>query len=103
MSTHEKLKATGNLIKKAPHIEERKEEVLLKVDEDEIAPQVWKSCCFQVSPRMITYGGQVLITCSIIVLSSVMLIRADGSCDKSSAYIGLLSFILGKFLSVIPS
>jgi hypothetical protein len=35
----------------------------------------------------------------IVALCAVMLVRADGSCDKSTPYVSLLSFLAGKVLA----
>ena len=61
----------------------------------------WKSCCITVDKNMMVYFGQLSFSFAILSFCVVMLIRADGSCDKSSPYIGLLSFMLGKLLSSV--
>ena len=63
--------------------------------------EVWESCCIRTNPHAIAYIGQVSISILILVFSFIMLIKADGSCEKSSPYIGLISFLMGKLLSSV--
>ena len=81
--------------------------VVVPVEEDheEPTPQpdVWRSCCFQLSPPGVAYCGQFTVTVMVLVISTYMLIRADGDCNKSSPFIGLISFMLGKILSSVIS
>ena len=69
--------------------------------EDKKIDHEWKSCCITVDKNMMVYFGQLSFSFAILSFCAVMLIRADGSCDKSSPYIGLLSFMLGKLLSSV--
>lgn len=61
----------------------------------------WKSCCLQVDRQMVVYFGQLAFSFAILAFSGVMLYEAKGSCEKSSPYIGLISFLLGKLLSSV--
>lgn len=65
--------------------------------------QVWRSCCFQTDPHMCSYIGQLTTSFVILGFSFIMLIKANGSCEQSSPYIGLISFLLGKLLSSVMS
>lgn len=65
--------------------------------------QVWRSCCFQTDPHMCSYIGQLSTSFLILGFSFIMLIKANGSCEQSSPYIGLISFLLGKLLSSVMS
>ena len=64
---------------------------------------IWKSCCFQLDPRGVAYAGQFTISMTVLGISTYMLLKADGDCNKSSPYIGLISFLLGKILSTVVS
>lgn len=59
----------------------------------------WKSCCFEVDRAILVYFGQLFLSIWVLCFCAIMLIRANGDCDRSSPYIGLISFILGKALS----
>lgn len=65
--------------------------------------EVWESCCLRVDPHGIAYFGQYTISLLVLGVSTYMLIKADGDCNKSSPYIGLISFLLGKILSSVVS
>jgi len=71
--------------------------------EEEKKNNVWKSCCFDVSPQGVAYTGQFLTTGFVLSISTYFLIQADGDCNKSSPYIGLISFVMGKILSSVIS
>jgi hypothetical protein len=41
---------------------------------------------------------------SVFGFCAIMLVKADGDCNKSSPFIGLISFLMGKLLnSVVTS
>ena len=66
----------------------------------------WHSCCFAggTDKQMVLYFGQLGISTAILAFSFLQLIRAEGNCDRSSPYIGLISFLMGKLLaSVVDS
>ena len=63
--------------------------------------QTWQSCCLRTDPHAIAYFGQLSISCLILAFSFIMLIKANGSCEQSSPYIGLISFLMGKLLSSV--
>ena len=65
--------------------------------------KMWKSCCFSLDPHSVTYFGQFTISLAVLGISTFMLVKADGSCEKSSPYIGLISFLLGKILSSVAT
>ena len=62
---------------------------------------VWRSCCIDADKNAMIWFGQMLIMFSVLGFCAVMLVQADGSCDRSSPYIGLISFVLGKALSSV--
>jgi hypothetical protein len=64
---------------------------------------IWRSCCFQLDPKGVAYAGQFTISMTVLGISTYMLFQADGDCNKSSPYIGLISFLLGKILSTVVS
>jgi hypothetical protein len=61
----------------------------------------WTSCCLRTSRQATVYFGQLSFAFSIAAFCAVMLVRADGDCDRSSAYISLLSFLMGKLLASV--
>ena len=61
----------------------------------------WKSCCLRTDRQAVVYLGQLSFSLTIVAISTTMLILADGDCNKSSPYISLLSFLLGKLLSQV--
>jgi hypothetical protein len=64
----------------------------------------WRSCCFTADRHVIIYVSQLMVACSVLGFSGFMLHQGGGDCEKSSPYLGLISFILGKLLShVTPS
>ena len=63
--------------------------------------EVWESFCIRTNPHAIAYFGQLLISIIILAFSFIMLIKANGNCEQSSPYIGLISFLMGKLLSSV--
>ena len=61
----------------------------------------WQSCCLKTDRQAVIYLGQMTIAFSVLAFSGAMLVTANGNCEKSSPYIGLISFILGKLLSSV--
>ena len=70
---------------------------------DDNKKEVWESCCMRTNPHAIAYFGQLFISVIILAFSFIMLVEANGSCEQSSPYIGLISFILGRVLSTVKS
>ncbi len=93
MEAHKQLTRVG-LPRVVVPIEEPPEPEPAAIDE-------WRSCCFRMSPPAIAYFGQVFVTVAIIGISTYQLHLADGDCNRSSPYIGLLSFVAGKILSSV--
>ena len=97
MDVHQSLTRVGNKpIVVIPVIQEEEEQCTQQ-------PDVWRSCCFQLSPPGVAYCGQFTVTMMVLAISTYMLIKADGDCNKSSPFIGLISFVLGKILSSVIS
>ena len=65
--------------------------------------KVWRSCCFNLDSHCVAYAGQFIFTMSVLGFCSVMLIKANGSCEQSSSYINIISFMMGKILSSVMS
>ena len=63
----------------------------------------WRSCCFTLNPHGVAYFGQFIFSMCILFFCCLMLVNADGDCNKSSAYIGLISFLMGKLLSSVQT
>ena len=68
------------------------------VEEKEV---MWKSCCLRTDRQAVVYLGQLSFSLSVLGISCAMLIIADGDCNKSSPYISLIAFLLGKLLSQV--
>ena len=68
-------------------------------DEEQGYRTTWQSCCITADKQATVYFGQLAFSFAVLSFSSVMLVIADGDCNKSSPYIGLISFLLGKLLS----
>ena len=83
--------------------EKESNELIHKIEVEDVKEkkEVWESCCIRTNPHAIAYIGQVCISSLIIGFSFIMLIKADGNCEKSSPYIGLISFLMGKLLSSV--
>ena len=71
------------------------------VQDEKDKKEVWESCCIRTNPHAIAYIGQICISSLINGFSFIMLIKADWSCEKSSTYIGLIIFLMGKLLSSV--
>ena len=82
------------------HIDQKKGDVEVKEVEE---MKTWRSFCFEVNPHAVAYIGQYTITMSVLGLCAYMLLNSDGDCNRSSPWIGLISFILGKILSSVIS
>ena len=97
MQTHAKLTQVGLSRDTLVPVAEEEEKQQPHVIEE------WRSCCFRLSPPAIAYFGQIFTTFCITAISAYMLVRADGDCNKSSPYIGLISFMLGKIVASVIS
>ena len=64
---------------------------------------IWESCCLKTDKHAISYFGQLFVTTSVLGISTYMLVLADGECNRSSPWIGMISFLLGKILSSVVS
>jgi len=73
------------------------------IDDDDDDNKVWRSCCFNLNSHCVSYAGQFIFSMSVLGFCAVMLIKANGSCEKSSSYINIISFMMGKILSSIQS
>lgn len=71
------------------------------IDDDD--NKVWRSCCFSLNSHCVSYAGQFIFSMSVLAFCAVMLIKANGSCEQSSSYINIISFMMGKILSSIQS
>ena len=71
------------------------------IDSPPQTPRSQQSCCLKTDRQAVIYLGQMTIAFSVLAFSGAMLVTANGNCEKSSPYIGLISFILGKLLSSV--
>jgi hypothetical protein len=65
--------------------------------------RTWRSCCLRTDRQATVYIGQLVFSFSVLGFSASMLVLANGDCNKSSPYIGLISFLMGKLLSTITT
>jgi hypothetical protein len=79
---------------------DEKKEAVAKVPHTD-ALDVWACCGGKTRKDAIVCIGQYSIMILTMGFSAVMLIQADGDCQKSSPYIGLISFVLGKALASV--
>ena len=77
---------------------ENRVEVKYDVEEKETT---WRSCCLTTDRQAIVYFGQLSFGMATLGIATTMLIIADGDCNKSSPYISLIAFLLGKLLSQV--
>ncbi len=63
--------------------------------------RIWSSCCLKTDRQAVIYFGQLAFSILVFGFSACMLVIADGDCNRSSPYIGLISFLLGKLLSSV--
>ena len=85
-----------------PELERLKIEHKIDVENKELELE-WKSCCLTVDKNMVLYFGQISFAFAVLAFSAAMLIKAEGQCDQSAPYINLISFLLGKLFSSVPS
>ena len=63
--------------------------------------RLWRSCCLETDKSAVVYIGQLVFSFTVLGFSAIMLMKANGDCEQSSPYIGLISFLLGKLLSSV--
>ena len=85
-----------------PELERLKIEHKIDLENKEIESE-WKSCCFTTDKNMVLYFGQISFAFAVLAFSAAMLVRAEGRCDQSAPFINLISFLLGKLFSSVPS
>lgn len=78
------------------------QEIKYEVKEEEHKEQkAWRSCCFELEPHCVAYISQFIFSTSVFGFCAVMLMQAEGDCNKSAPYINIISFMLGKILSSV--
>jgi hypothetical protein len=71
------------------------------ISPEEKKDNAWRSCCFTLDKGCVAYSGQFVFSMSVLTFCAVMLVQAQGDCNKSSAYINIISFMMGKILSSV--
>ena len=64
----------------------------------------WKSCCLRTDRQLsfsVVYIGQLSFSLAEMGVCTTMLVLAEGDCNRSSPYISLIAFLLGKLLSQV--
>ena len=74
---------------------------IIEQKHQEVEVRLWKSCCLQTDKAAVVYIGQLVFSFTVLGFSAIMLMKANGDCEQSSPYIGLISFLLGKLLSSV--
>ena len=74
------------------------EEVKYTQEEDQGS---WRSCCLRTDRQAVVYLGQLIFSLSVLGICTMMLVLADGNCEKSSGYISMISFLAGRILSQV--
>ena len=69
--------------------------------QQEVEVRLWRSCCLETDKSAVVYIGQLVFSFTVLGFSAIMLMKANGDCEQSSPYIGLISFLLGKLLSSV--
>lgn len=59
---------------------------------------VWRSCCFAVDRRCVTFIVQTLIGMSLLAFCAVRL-TTESDCDRAAPYWGLIGTISGFFFN----
>ena len=62
---------------------------------------LWRSCCLRTDRQAVVYLGQLIFSLSVLGICTMMLVLADGNCEKSSGYISMISFLAGRILSQV--
>ena len=75
----------------------------LDIEEQHDEKRIWKSCCLKTDKNAVVYLGQFVITLLILAFCAFQLAKSEFDCNKSSPYIGLISFILGKLLATVST
>lgn len=83
--------------------EEKKTEVTYTIENNDNNGNIktWRSMCLTVDKTMTVYIIQFIITLFILSFSAYMLSRSEYNCERSSPYINLIMFILGKVLASV--
>jgi hypothetical protein len=63
----------------------------------------WRSCCLSTDKHVVVYISQLVFSTLVFGFCCIMLVQANGECEASSPYLGLISFLLGKLLSVVAT
>ena len=85
-------------LKKNKKSEMERVEIQHDLTEEEVT---WKSCCLRTDRQAVVYLGQLSFSLSVMAVCTTMLVLADGDCNRSSPYISLIAFLLGKLLSQV--
>ena len=72
-----------------------------KQNDSKVPNEIWTLCGSKTKKDAVVCIGQYLIMVLTLAFCASMLIIADGQCEKSSPYIGLISFVLGKALASV--
>ena len=64
-------------------------------------PKIWKSCCFQLEAKCVILSLQYTFSLCVLGVATMMVIKADGDCNKVSPWVNIISFMMGKILSTV--
>ena len=54
----------------------------------------WKSCCYNVNKDAVQYFTTIFIICGIMIFC-IFKLTTDSSCEVQTAYMGVLTLLLG--------
>ena len=80
------------------------EDSRVEVTHDVIAREdrgAWRSCCLRTDRQAVVFISQLFFSLSVMGVCTTMLVLANGDCNRSSPYISLIAFLLGKILSQV--
>ena len=108
MDTQSKLKKIGTRYEPPPRTADDHtigEEVKLEVAEPHelipTPPTTWQSCCLRTDRVAVIFLTQMCFSFIVLGFSGYMLAYSEYNCERSSPYLSLISFILGKLLTEV--
>jgi len=108
METQNKLKKIGTRYEPPPRTADdhtNMEEVKVQVAEHhhEVIPTLttWQSCCLRTDRVAVIFLTQMCFSFIVLGFSGYMLAYSEYNCERSSPYLSLISFILGKLLTEV--
>lgn len=70
-------------------------------DPEEMEKNTWRSCCFFIDKRCLTFAIQSFIGIALLAFCSVRL-ATEPDCDRAAPYWGLIGTLCGFFFRKMP-